>query len=127
MYFSDPHKVILACVAAASVIILITVGVLISRHLNFSAEKPIVSASPQVADVAPAPERHVADRPPTTPRPEECRGKPGALGTSRTIFVDPQEHRRIGTMNYPRRFLFGTRRSCSHSMTALNARIPARS
>ena len=29
-----------------------------------------------------------------------CPGKPGALGTSRTIVVDPAEHARIGGMNY---------------------------
>ena len=31
----------------------------------------------------------------------ECPGNPGAVGTSRTISVDPTEHRRIGTMQYP--------------------------
>jgi peptidoglycan/xylan/chitin deacetylase (PgdA/CDA1 family) len=30
----------------------------------------------------------------------ECQGHPNALGTSRTIVVDPTEHGRIGTMNY---------------------------
>ena len=30
----------------------------------------------------------------------ECPGHPGALGTSRTIVVDPHEHPRIGTMQY---------------------------
>jgi peptidoglycan/xylan/chitin deacetylase (PgdA/CDA1 family) len=30
----------------------------------------------------------------------ECPGNPHALGTSRTIVVDPHEHGRIGTMNY---------------------------
>jgi len=30
----------------------------------------------------------------------ECPGRPGALGTSRTIVVDPTEHSRIGTMDY---------------------------
>jgi peptidoglycan/xylan/chitin deacetylase (PgdA/CDA1 family) len=30
----------------------------------------------------------------------ECPGNPHALGTSRTIVVDPREHGRIGTMNY---------------------------
>ncbi|WP_299808466.1 polysaccharide deacetylase family protein [Tardiphaga sp.] len=29
-----------------------------------------------------------------------CPGNPGALGTSRTIVVDPREHPRIGTMQY---------------------------
>jgi peptidoglycan/xylan/chitin deacetylase (PgdA/CDA1 family) len=29
-----------------------------------------------------------------------CPGNPDALGTSRTIVVDPTEHRRIGTMDY---------------------------
>ncbi len=29
-----------------------------------------------------------------------CPGNPNALGTSRTIVVDPAEHRKIGTMNY---------------------------
>ena len=29
-----------------------------------------------------------------------CPGHPNALGTSRTIVVDPREHNRIGTMNY---------------------------
>lgn len=30
----------------------------------------------------------------------ECPGHPGALGTSRTLVVDPREHPRIGTMQY---------------------------
>lgn len=30
----------------------------------------------------------------------ECPGNPGALGTSRTIVVDPKEHPRVGTMQY---------------------------
>ena len=30
----------------------------------------------------------------------ECPGNPKALGTSRTIVVDPREHARIGTMDY---------------------------
>ena len=30
----------------------------------------------------------------------ECPGNPNAIGTSRTIVVDPQEHGRIGTMDY---------------------------
>jgi len=30
----------------------------------------------------------------------ECPGNPGALGTSRTIVVDPRDHIRIGTMDY---------------------------
>src|SRR5207244_5752268 len=31
----------------------------------------------------------------------DCRGHPGAIGTSRTLVVDPREHPRIGTMQYP--------------------------
>ena len=31
----------------------------------------------------------------------DCAGKPDALGTSRTLMVDPIEHVRIGTMQYP--------------------------
>ena len=31
---------------------------------------------------------------------DECPGNPGALGTSRTIVVDPAEYSRIGTMQY---------------------------
>src|ERR1700733_6118092 len=31
----------------------------------------------------------------------DCPGHPGALGTSRTLVVDPREHTRIGTMQYP--------------------------
>src|SRR5215470_1011493 len=30
----------------------------------------------------------------------ECPGNPDAIGTSRTIYVDPAEHARIGTMQY---------------------------
>src|ERR1700704_6820870 len=30
-----------------------------------------------------------------------CPGHPDALGTSRTLVVDPREHPRIGTMQYP--------------------------
>ena len=32
---------------------------------------------------------------------EDCPGHPDAIGTSRTIVVDPREHPRIGTMQYP--------------------------
>lgn len=31
----------------------------------------------------------------------ECPGHPDAIGTSRTIIVDPAEHKRIGWMQYP--------------------------
>src|ERR1700691_2998102 len=31
----------------------------------------------------------------------DCPGHPAALGTSRTLVVDPREHTRIGTMQYP--------------------------
>ncbi|HET7888373.1 MAG TPA: polysaccharide deacetylase family protein [Bradyrhizobium sp.] len=31
----------------------------------------------------------------------DCPGRPDALGTSRTLVVDPREHPRIGTMQYP--------------------------
>ncbi len=34
-------------------------------------------------------------------RAAECPGNPNALGTSRTLVVDPREHPRIGTMQYP--------------------------
>jgi peptidoglycan/xylan/chitin deacetylase (PgdA/CDA1 family) len=34
-------------------------------------------------------------------RAADCPGHPGALGTSRTIVVDPHEHTRLGTMQYP--------------------------
>lgn len=34
-------------------------------------------------------------------RAADCPGHPDALGTSRTIVVDPREHPRIGTMQYP--------------------------
>src|SRR5438270_13983065 len=30
----------------------------------------------------------------------DCPGNPNALGTSRTLVVDPREHPRIGTMQY---------------------------
>ncbi len=30
----------------------------------------------------------------------DCPGHPDALGTSRTLVVDPREHPRIGTMQY---------------------------
>src|SRR5215213_1887374 len=36
----------------------------------------------------------------TASRAAECPGNPNAIGTSRTIVVDPHEHRRIGTMSY---------------------------
>ena len=32
---------------------------------------------------------------------DDCAGHPAALGTSRTIVVDPREHPRIGSMQYP--------------------------
>jgi peptidoglycan/xylan/chitin deacetylase (PgdA/CDA1 family) len=31
----------------------------------------------------------------------DCPGRPDALGTSRTLVVDPRQHPRIGTMQYP--------------------------
>jgi len=34
-------------------------------------------------------------------RAADCPGHPDALGTSRTLVVDPTEHPRIGTMQYP--------------------------
>jgi peptidoglycan/xylan/chitin deacetylase (PgdA/CDA1 family) len=34
-------------------------------------------------------------------RAVDCPGNPNALGTSRTLVVDPTEHPRIGTMQYP--------------------------
>lgn len=37
----------------------------------------------------------------TTVRAAECPGHPDAIGTSRTIYVDPAEHPRVGTMQYP--------------------------
>jgi peptidoglycan/xylan/chitin deacetylase (PgdA/CDA1 family) len=33
-------------------------------------------------------------------RAQECPGHPDALGTSRTIVVDPRDHTRVGTMHY---------------------------
>jgi peptidoglycan/xylan/chitin deacetylase (PgdA/CDA1 family) len=36
----------------------------------------------------------------TTVRAAECPGHPDAIGTSRTIYVDPTEHPRVGTMQY---------------------------
>src|SRR6266446_10936027 len=30
----------------------------------------------------------------------DCPGNPGAIGTSRTLVVDPREHPRLGTMQY---------------------------
>lgn len=35
-----------------------------------------------------------------TAQAANCPGNPGAIGTSRTIVVDPREHTRIGTMDY---------------------------
>ena len=37
----------------------------------------------------------------TTVRAAECPGHPDAIGTSRTVYVDPAEHPRVGTMQYP--------------------------
>ena len=34
-------------------------------------------------------------------RAEDCPGKPDALGTSRTLVVEPTEHIRLGMMQYP--------------------------
>jgi hypothetical protein len=31
----------------------------------------------------------------------DCPGHPDAIGTSRTLVVDPKEHPRVGTMQYP--------------------------
>jgi peptidoglycan/xylan/chitin deacetylase (PgdA/CDA1 family) len=38
---------------------------------------------------------------PTSAAAAECPGHPDALGTSRVLVVDPREHPRIGTMQYP--------------------------
>jgi peptidoglycan/xylan/chitin deacetylase (PgdA/CDA1 family) len=38
---------------------------------------------------------------PQTATAADCPGHPDALGTSRTLVVDPREHTRIGTMQYP--------------------------
>lgn len=40
-----------------------------------------------------------ADTPPP-PAPSACPGNPNALGTSRTLVVDPMEHARVGVMQY---------------------------
>ncbi len=37
----------------------------------------------------------------------DCPGHPGALGTSRTLVVDPRQHPRIGTMQYAETLPFG--------------------
>jgi peptidoglycan/xylan/chitin deacetylase (PgdA/CDA1 family) len=38
---------------------------------------------------------------PSRAQAADCNGNPDALGTGRTIVVDPTEHGRIGTMQYP--------------------------
>src|SRR6202046_2716351 len=43
----------------------------------------------------------IACVPPHSASAADCPGHPGALGTSRTLVVDPREHPRIGTMQYP--------------------------
>ena len=35
-------------------------------------------------------------------RAADCPGNPNALGTSRVLTIDPEQHPRIGTINYPR-------------------------
>ncbi len=42
-----------------------------------------------------------AASPARTASAADCPGHPDALGTSRTLVVDPREHPRIGTMQYP--------------------------
>ena len=37
----------------------------------------------------------------TAARAADCPGNPEAIGVSRTIAVDPTEHTRVGTMQYP--------------------------
>src|ERR1700757_1754378 len=39
--------------------------------------------------------------PPSAAFAADCPGHPDAIGTSRTIVVDPREHPRIGSMQYP--------------------------
>ena len=43
-----------------------------------------------------------AASPPQPASAADCPGHPDALGTSRTLVVDPREHPRIGTMQYAR-------------------------
>ncbi|MGP0089579.1 MAG: polysaccharide deacetylase family protein [Xanthobacteraceae bacterium] len=37
----------------------------------------------------------------STAHAADCPGNPDALGTSRTLVIDPTEHRRLGSMQYP--------------------------
>lgn len=58
----------------------------IGYHVLTALAGLIVSVPPLMAQAPPA--------------PAECPGNPDALGTSRTIVVDPTEHPRLGTMQY---------------------------
>ncbi|MFD2180572.1 polysaccharide deacetylase family protein [Rhodoplanes azumiensis] len=49
---------------------------------------------------AAAPAAHAASPTAATPPAAQCPGNPNALGTSRTLVVDPMEHARIGVMQY---------------------------
>src|ERR1700730_2110348 len=45
----------------------------------------------------------------STAHAADCPGNPDALGTSRTLVIDPTEHRRLGSMQYPETLPLGPR------------------
>src|SRR6476646_7467660 len=100
MYLFRIYKGAFLSVAAGAVAVLVALGLLASSKLNSFVEKMTESVSHQGIGPDPAPEQtpstsYSASLP--TP-PEGC--KPTALGTSRTIIVDPRAHSRIGAMSY---------------------------
>src|SRR5690349_13225710 len=100
MYLFRIYKGAFLSVAAGAVPVLVALGLLASSKLNSSVEKTIESVSHQESGPNPAPEQTpgTADSASVPTQPERC--KPTALGTSRTIIVDPRAHSRIGAMSY---------------------------
>jgi peptidoglycan/xylan/chitin deacetylase (PgdA/CDA1 family) len=101
MYLSHLYKATLLCVAAGSVAVLVTLELLASGKFNSIVEKTTESVPQQDTGRDRAPEQtpSTSDSASLPARPKGCN--PTALGTSRTIFVDPQVHSRIGAMSYP--------------------------
>jgi peptidoglycan/xylan/chitin deacetylase (PgdA/CDA1 family) len=101
MYLSRVYKATLLCVAAGSVTVLVTLGLLATGKFISFVEKTTEPVPQQDTGPDRGPEQtpSTSDGASLPARPEGC--KPTALGTGRTIFVDPQAHSRIGSMSYP--------------------------
>src|SRR4051794_16901115 len=100
MHLSRIYKGAFLSVAAGSATVLVTLGLLSSGKFNSFVEKTTESPTHQETP-EPAPEQTPSASDSASLQTQSDRCKPTALGTSRTIFVNPQAHSRIGAMSYP--------------------------